>query len=153
MAIDKGILGHPSLKAYWDTHLFGAYWDTCILGHPSFTHHQLGQLGYGLLRKMGVPDLFLVNGKPLAITGGAVDCGGVIIGAGTVIVGDITPPVVSSLLQNLFFDRKITFSSDVGFLLEDSAGKILSSGRSGSAYTGLIKNSGTITAFIGGENE
>nr|WP_084059580.1 MULTISPECIES: type VI secretion system PAAR protein [Aeromonas] len=95
----------------------------------------------------------LVNGKPLAITGGAVDCGGVIIGSGTVIVGDITPPEVSSLLQNLLFDRKITFSSDVGFLLEDSAGKILASGRSGSAYTGLIKNSGTITAFIGGENE
>ena len=32
-----------------------------------------------------------VNGKPLAITGGAVDCGGVIIGSGTVIVGDIAP--------------------------------------------------------------
>lgn len=32
-----------------------------------------------------------VNGKPLAITGGAVDCGGVIIGSGTVIVGDQAP--------------------------------------------------------------
>lgn len=32
-----------------------------------------------------------VNGKPLAITGGAVDCGGVIIGSGTVIVGDMAP--------------------------------------------------------------
>ena len=32
-----------------------------------------------------------VNGKPLAITGGTVDCGGVIIGSGTVIVGDIAP--------------------------------------------------------------
>lgn len=32
-----------------------------------------------------------VNGKPLAITGGAVDCGGVVIGSGTVIVGDIAP--------------------------------------------------------------
>lgn len=31
----------------------------------------------------------LVNGKPLAITGGAVDCGGVIIGSGSVIVGDM----------------------------------------------------------------
>ena len=29
-----------------------------------------------------------VNGKPLAITGGAVDCGGVIIGFGTVVIGD-----------------------------------------------------------------
>ncbi|MDM5128631.1 type VI secretion system PAAR protein [Aeromonas salmonicida] len=32
-----------------------------------------------------------VNGKPLAITGGSVDCGGVIIGSGTVIVGDQAP--------------------------------------------------------------
>ncbi|MGU5845729.1 type VI secretion system PAAR protein [Aeromonas hydrophila] len=94
-----------------------------------------------------------VNGKPLAITGGEVDCGGVIIGSGTVIVGDIAPPVVSSLLANLFFDRKITFSSSVEFLLEDNAGNVLASGRSGSAYTGLIKKAGTITAFIGGENE
>ena len=33
----------------------------------------------------------LVNGKPLAITGGAVDCGDVIIGSGTVIVGNQAP--------------------------------------------------------------
>ncbi len=33
----------------------------------------------------------LINGKPLAITGGSVDCGGVIIGSGTVIVGDQAP--------------------------------------------------------------
>lgn len=32
-----------------------------------------------------------INGKPLAITGGSVDCGGVIIGSGTVIVGDQAP--------------------------------------------------------------
>ncbi|WP_235587783.1 PAAR domain-containing protein [Aeromonas hydrophila] len=30
-----------------------------------------------------------VNSKPLAMTGSSVDCGGVIIGAGTVIVGVI----------------------------------------------------------------
>lgn len=38
----------------------------------------------------------LVNGKPLAITGGAVDCGGVIIGSGTVIVGDQAPAARSA---------------------------------------------------------
>ncbi|MFM5335780.1 type VI secretion system PAAR protein [Aeromonas enteropelogenes] len=95
----------------------------------------------------------LVNGKPLAITGGSVDCGGVIIGSGTVIVGDIAPPVVSSQVKNLFFDRKITFSSAIGYVIEDDVGNVLSSGQSGSAYSGLIKKSGVIKAFIGGENE
>lgn len=38
----------------------------------------------------------LINGKPLAITGGAVDCGGVIIGSGTVIVGDQAPAARSA---------------------------------------------------------
>lgn len=52
----------------------------------------------------------LVNGKPLAMTGSAVDCGGVIIGAGTVIVGDqfekvdsnFTPPVVEKATPFIF---------------------------------------------------
>ncbi|MGE6115865.1 type VI secretion system PAAR protein [Aeromonas salmonicida] len=52
----------------------------------------------------------LVNGKPLAMTGSAVDCGGVIIGAGTVIVGDqfekvdsnFTPPVVEKVTPFIF---------------------------------------------------
>ncbi|MCP1266286.1 type VI secretion system PAAR protein [Aeromonas hydrophila] len=39
-----------------------------------------------------------VNGKPLAITGGAVDCGGVIIGSGTVIVGDQAPAARSAAI-------------------------------------------------------
>lgn len=52
----------------------------------------------------------MVNGKPLAMTGSAVDCGGVIIGAGTVIVGDqfekvdsnFTPPVVEKVTPFIF---------------------------------------------------
>lgn len=52
----------------------------------------------------------LVNGKPLAMTGSAVDCGGVIIGAGTVIVGDqfekvesnFTPPIVEKVTPFIF---------------------------------------------------
>ncbi|AJE36348.1 type VI secretion system PAAR protein [Aeromonas hydrophila] len=52
----------------------------------------------------------LVNGKPLAMTGSAVDCGGVIIGAGTVIVGDqfekvesnFTPPIVEKVTTFIF---------------------------------------------------
>ncbi|TNH92862.1 type VI secretion system PAAR protein [Aeromonas sobria] len=52
----------------------------------------------------------LVNGKPLAMTGSSVDCGGVIIGAGTVIVGDqfkkvdsnFTPPIVEKVTPFIF---------------------------------------------------
>ena len=36
-----------------------------------------------------------VNGKPIAITGGSIDCGGVVIGAGTVFVGDQVPEPVA----------------------------------------------------------
>ncbi|WP_339009603.1 type VI secretion system PAAR protein [Aeromonas popoffii] len=32
-----------------------------------------------------------INGLPMAITGGSIDCGGVIIGSSTVVVGDMAP--------------------------------------------------------------
>lgn len=47
----------------------------------------------------------LVNGKPLAITGGSVDCGGVIIGSGTVVVGDIVPTATFPIKPTVFFDE------------------------------------------------
>lgn len=57
----------------------------------------------------------LVNGKPLAITGGAVDCGGVIIGSGTVIVGDIAPPVTTPLsIAGLFDEHFCIMDSGTG---------------------------------------
>lgn len=37
-----------------------------------------------------------INGKPAALTGGAVDCGGVIIGSGTVVIGDQAPAARSA---------------------------------------------------------
>lgn len=51
-----------------------------------------------------------VNGKPLAITGGSVDCGGVIIGSGTVLVGDqfeqvgssFKPPMIEKVTPFIF---------------------------------------------------
>ncbi|MGL6264031.1 type VI secretion system PAAR protein [Aeromonas jandaei] len=56
-----------------------------------------------------------VNGKPLAITGSAVDCGGVIIGAGTVIVGDIAPPVTTPLnIAGLFDEHFCIMDSGTG---------------------------------------
>ncbi|MEL3922125.1 type VI secretion system PAAR protein [Aeromonas enteropelogenes] len=74
----------------------------------------------------------LVNGKPLAITGGAVDCGGVIIGSGTVIVGDIAPPVATPLsISGLFDEHFSILDSETGipfkhlaYGMTSSAGKI-----------------------------
>jgi uncharacterized Zn-binding protein involved in type VI secretion len=54
-----------------------------------------------------------VNGKPLAITGGAVDCGGVIIGSGTVIVGDIAPPAVPPMDIKGLFDEAFVLRNEV----------------------------------------
>ena len=55
----------------------------------------------------------LVNGKPLAITGGAVDCGGVIIGSGTVIVGDIALSAASPLDIKGLFDEAFVLRNEV----------------------------------------
>ena len=56
-----------------------------------------------------------VNGKPLAITGGAVDCGGVIIGSGTVVVGDMVPTITQSMnLSGLFDEHFCIFDSTTG---------------------------------------
>lgn len=55
----------------------------------------------------------LVNGKPLAITGGSVDCGGVIIGSGTVIVGDIAPPAAPPLDIKGLFDEAFVLRNEV----------------------------------------
>ena len=93
------------------------------------------------------------NGKPAALTGSEVSCGGVIIGGSSVIIGDQTSQAISSLMSNIFFDRKLTFSSAARYFIEDGNGKKLSSGRSSDAYTGLVKNPGVIKVFIGGENE
>ncbi|MBL0675355.1 MULTISPECIES: type VI secretion system PAAR protein [Aeromonas] len=55
----------------------------------------------------------LVNGKPLAITGGAVDCGGVIIGSGTVFVGDIAPSASVPLKLASLFDEGFVIRNEV----------------------------------------
>ncbi|QSR43228.1 type VI secretion system PAAR protein [Aeromonas dhakensis] len=74
----------------------------------------------------------LVNGKPLAITGGAVDCGGVIIGSGTVIVGDQAPAGQSSFIPRVipWFDTSVRLLGSTGdplanfkFTYTDDAGK------------------------------
>jgi len=54
-----------------------------------------------------------VNGKPLAITGGAVDCGGVVIGSGSVIVGDMAPPAGKPLNITGLFDEAFVLIDEV----------------------------------------
>lgn len=58
----------------------------------------------------------LVNGKPMAITGSAVDCGGVIIGSGSVVVGDqfpagksVEPPLITP-----WFDTAVRLLGSTG---------------------------------------
>nr|VVV03968.1 hypothetical protein AW0309160_01351 [Aliivibrio wodanis] len=41
-----------------------------------------------------------INGKPAAITGGAISCGGVTIGSGTVNIGDVYQPAEMSALSS-----------------------------------------------------
>ncbi|EKF9771394.1 type VI secretion system PAAR protein [Vibrio cholerae] len=41
----------------------------------------------------------MINGKPAAITGGAISCGGVTIGSGTVNIGDTHQPASMSMLS------------------------------------------------------
>ncbi|MGL4708618.1 MAG: type VI secretion system PAAR protein [Aeromonas veronii] len=95
----------------------------------------------------------LFNYKPAALTGSEVGCGGVIIGGSSVIIGDQAPPIISSFVSNLFFDKKLNFSSTFSYIIEDENGKQLSSGCSVNAYSGLVKSSGLINVFIGGDNE
>ena len=56
------------------------------LGDPLAPHAKPKHAPHARQIAAGAATVF-VNGKPLAITGSAVDCGGVIIGSGSVIVG------------------------------------------------------------------
>jgi uncharacterized Zn-binding protein involved in type VI secretion len=65
----------------------------------------------------------LVNGKPLAITGGSVDCGGIIIGSGTVVVGDMAPPpstFTPIIPPSPVFDEMIKLVSEEGTPLSNT---------------------------------
>ncbi|MGL4917249.1 MAG: type VI secretion system PAAR protein [Aeromonas allosaccharophila] len=58
----------------------------------------------------------IINGKAAALTGGSVDCGGVIIGSGTVFIGDQVPAGQSSLIPLLtpWFDTCVRLLSSTG---------------------------------------
>ncbi len=55
----------------------------------------------------------LVNNKPLAITGGEVNCGGVVMGSGSVIVGDIATPTSSPANITDLFDEAFVLRNEV----------------------------------------
>ncbi|ATY81325.1 hypothetical protein CVS42_11120 [Aeromonas veronii] len=92
----------------------------------------------------------LVNGKPLAITGGAVDCGGVIIGSGTVFVGDIAPPVISpAIIAGLFDEHFCIMDSETGVPFKHLAyGMTSSTG----VVEGIVDTSGK-TSKVKGKSE
>ncbi|ACX89982.1 PAAR repeat-containing protein [Pectobacterium parmentieri WPP163] len=52
-----------------------------------------------------------VNGLPLAITGGTVDCGGEVVGSGTVFVGDNTPDLSGLVSPAGMFDEAFILKS------------------------------------------
>ncbi|MCT4536413.1 PAAR domain-containing protein, partial [Halodesulfovibrio sp.] len=72
-----------------------------------------------------------INGKPAALTGGAISCGGVTIGSGTVNIGDEpTSGTVSKLLPVLnrkfiIRDAKGTPIPNVEYRLETEDGKVV----------------------------
>lgn len=92
----------------------------------------------------------LVNGKPLAITGGSVDCGGLIIGSGTVVVGDMAPSVTAPLsIVSLFDEHFSIVDSETG-----RSFKYLAYGMTSSAgvIEGLVDANGN-TSKIKGKTE
>lgn len=92
----------------------------------------------------------LVNGKPLAITGGAVDCGGVIIGSGTVFVGDVAPPAISpAIIAGLFDEHFCIMDSETGMPFKHLAyGMTSSTG----VVEGIVDTSGK-TSKVKGKSE
>ncbi|QLH67077.1 type VI secretion system PAAR protein [Aeromonas veronii] len=88
----------------------------------------------------------LINGKPIAMTGAAIDCGGVIIGDSSVIVGNMSVSANSQssvgFIPPLSFDEQIQLMaagkpvSDYPYYAINDAGEVIS-GRTDSA--GLTK--------------
>lgn len=49
----------------------------------------------------------MINGKPAAITGGSISCGGVTIGSSSVNIGDSHTPAPSSILSKTLYDINV----------------------------------------------
>ena len=83
------------------------------VGDPLEPHDKPKHPKHGRSIATGSSTVF-INGKPAALTGGAISCGGVTIGSGTVNIGDEPTSGAASKLKPIF-NRK--------FILRDSEGK------------------------------
>lgn len=91
----------------------------------------------------------LINGKPIAMTGAAIDCGGVIIGNSSVIVGNVSVsggnPSPTEFIPSLFFDEQIQLMasgkpvSDYPYYAVNDSGDIISGRTDTSGLTKRIK--------------
>ena len=70
------------------------------VGDPLEPHDKPKNPPHGRVIATGSSTVF-INGRPAGITGGAISCGGVTIGSGTVNIGDVAPPEVPLSVQEL----------------------------------------------------
>ena len=75
------------------------------VGDPLEPHDKPKHPKHGRSIATGSSTVF-INGKPAALTGGAISCGGVTIGSGTVNIGD-QPGTFSSINTLPLFDEQI----------------------------------------------
>ena len=100
------------------------------VGDPLEPHDKPKHPKHGRTIATGSSTVF-INGKPAALTGGAISCGGVTIGSGTVNIGDEpTSVTVSKLLPVLnrkfiIRDAKGTPIPNVEYRLETEDGKVV----------------------------
>jgi uncharacterized Zn-binding protein involved in type VI secretion len=70
------------------------------VGDPLEPHDKPKNPPHGRVIATGSSTVF-INGRPAGITGGAISCGGVTIGSGTVNIGDVAPPEVPLSVREL----------------------------------------------------
>lgn len=92
----------------------------------------------------------LVNGKPLALTGSAVDCGGVIIGSGSVVVGDMAPTCSKEQISKYFNEHFLLIDKATGKCCPNMAYGI--NGKT-EAFEGISNQDGKTQLITGEQGE
>lgn len=97
------------------------------VGDPLEPHDKPNHSKHARAIESGSSTVF-INGKPAALTGGAISCGGVTIGSGTVNIGDVSPPAmtnnvstagnVSSVLHELPIENMVAMNGEGAALAE-----------------------------------
>nr|VVV06126.1 hypothetical protein AW0309160_03610 [Aliivibrio wodanis] len=91
------------------------------VGDPLAPHSKPKHPPHGRKITSGSATVF-INGKPAAITGSTISCGGVTIGNGTVNIGDITSTSQSSTNDNKYVNEPY----DISIQLKNHNGEIIS---------------------------